>query len=154
MNFTDKDIPDLKKLLQDTSDFGDKIFDYVLPLNRCGMLATLADFNVAIEKVIDELEGAFWTYEDEDGNVYENEFRTKEEALTEADNNLATFCHEELELKPGDQISRDIELIHAVYDDEGEIREIERIKETLVFTQETSDREEHGTWHSGPGGVL
>lgn len=154
MSFKEKDIPFLKQLAQETSDFTDRVFDYVLPLNRCGLLSTLGDFRAAIEKVIDDLEGAFWTFQDENGDIYENEFKTEKEAWMKAYDSLATFCQEELELKPGDQISRDIELIHAVYDDEGEIREIERKKTTLVYTEEASDREEHGTFHSGPGGVL
>lgn len=153
MTFTKQNIDELKNLMTETGKFTDLIFDWVAPLKRCGMLSTMYDFKAAIQYQIDVLENDYWTYQDQDGNIYENEFSTMKEACDHIDAEFAEAC---LEMEPtnAQTFNRDYELINFKHDSEGEIIEKGRVKYVSEYEHYHGDLAEHGTFHSGAGGVI
>lgn len=88
----------------------------------------------------------FWTFE-YDGQIYDAEFSTRDDAYGEADESFAEQCNEDGERGTH---TRDITLHRFSYDDETGERVIHRtVAETLEWTYERSDFEEHNTLYRG-----
>lgn len=154
MSLDKKDLQGLRDLNEKTKEFISNIFDWVAPLDRQDLLEKMYTFKGEIEKKIDELENDYWTYEDEDGEVFDGEFESRAKAYEYAEEKLAERCCDDGEMRNGDTRSEDIVLIHFKYDDDGEMIELEREDDTIEYEHYHGDLEEHGVWHSGGGGVL
>ncbi len=93
----------------------------------------------------------FWTYI-RDGETYDADFDTKDKASEHAQIKYNEERSDSDDFK--DSTDEDIELIRYRYDDDGERVILETVADSIAYEYERSDLEEHGTWHSGGGGVL
>ena len=94
----------------------------------------------------------YWTFIDEDGDEYDAEFLSNDQARQSAEDDFVERCVDNCTCQSTKQ---DIELVKYVYDDNGEPVQVEKHKAVINFMFEaTSDLQEHGTWHHGGGGVL
>ena len=96
----------------------------------------------------------FWTFE-RDGEVFDAEFDTQAGAQKWADEGFADECADEGGWRNGETTSADIELLEFDWNEETGERDIkQRVKGTVEYEHYHGDMAEHGTWHSGGGGVL
>lgn len=86
-----------------------------------------------------------WTFEYED-EVQDLEFNSKGEALKAAQE----FFNDEHVYS---EVSVEGEAHLILFDDETRIVD-QRERVDLFYEPETDDKQEHGVWHSGGGGVL
>lgn len=143
MTLNKSDLEGLKELKQKADDFTSAIFDWVAPLDQRGVLSTMYDFKSVIEKKIEELENDYWTFEGDDGEIFDGEFDSQAKAQEYADDRFADKCCDDGEMRNGETASEDIVLIHFKYDDEGEMVEIERVDSTVEYEHYHGDYAEH-----------
>ena len=93
-----------------------------------------------------------WTFE-RDGEIFDADFESMKAAMQWADDAFAEQCQEDSPAN-GESFEEDIFLIEFTYDDDGERAEIQRIPAVVSYEHYHGDMAEHGTWHSGGGGVL
>lgn len=93
----------------------------------------------------------FWTYI-RDEEIFDADFNSKQEASDYAQTRYNEERSDADDFK--DSSEEEIELIRYHYDDDGERVIVERAKDTLEYEYYHGDMAEHGTWHSGGGGVL
>ena len=96
----------------------------------------------------------YWTFE-RDGEVFDADFDSKEEAQIWAEEGFQQECEDEGGWNNGDIETAEIKVIQFYYDGEtGERNIFESEKSTVEFEYYHGDAVEHGTLHSGGGGVL
>lgn len=96
----------------------------------------------------------YWTFE-RDGEIFDAQFSTQEEAQQWADEGFADECADEGGWRNGETTEADIDLLECEDDeDTGERKILQRIPSTVEYEHYHGDMAEHGTWHSGGGGVL
>lgn len=153
MTLSKKDIEALEKLKEKSEDFKTALFDFIAALEAYELLEKLYDFQAKLKSKIYEIQNDYWTYVDDNGEMYEGEFDSKEDAQEHADIAFGDRMAEE-DMKSGETAVEDITLVHFKYDDDGDMVEIEREYSTVEYECYHGDMAEHGTWHSGGGGVL
>ena len=84
----------------------------------------------------------YWTFE-RDGEIQDHEFDTEKECQCWADEAFAEQCQEESP-RNGEEFSEDITLIHFSIDDDGEMKEIQRIEGSVDYEHYHGDLKEHG----------
>lgn len=95
----------------------------------------------------------FWEYE-YDGEMSDGEYGSQKAAQAAADELWAQHCEDSNEcMRNGETFSEDIELV-AFKQTDGDPIEIARTKSDVEYEYYHGDMAEHGTWHSGGGGVL
>lgn len=94
----------------------------------------------------------YWKFE-KDGAEFDAEFESAEAALLYADNAFQEEC-----LIDGPAVGKsfyeDIILIEYTLDENYEPKEVRRTDGVIGYDHGLSDAVEHGTYHSGAGGVL
>lgn len=83
----------------------------------------------------------FWTFE-RDGEIYDAEYATKQEAQNDADEAYAEECQEESP-RNGETFEEEIYLIYFTYDDDGERVIDQREKSCVSYEHYHGDRAEH-----------
>lgn len=95
----------------------------------------------------------YWTFE-RDGEIFDAEFKTKREAYDLAQQLFSEECEND-GIAHNETRSEEYFLIYFCHDYEtGELVIDEREKSFLEYTGYHGDLAEHGTWHSGGGGVI
>ena len=153
MTLSKKDIDALHDLEDKFEDFKTALFDFVSALEAHDFLERLYAFQAKLDSTIAEIQNDYWTYVSDTGEMYEGEFDSKEDAQEHADISFSERMAGE-DMKNGETAVEDITLVHFKYDDDGDMVEIEREDSTVVHEHYHGDMAEHGTWHSGGGGVL
>ena len=80
----------------------------------------------------------YWTHKT-DGEIFDADFDTREEAQADADERFAEQCDGEVA-----QDSQEIELIHYFYNEDGERAVWNNIKSTVDYSFYHGDLAEHG----------
>lgn len=151
MTLKKSDIEGLQGLLQTTQTFWGEAYDWVAALDCRDFLGQIESFQQSIEAKIEVLENDYWTFE-RDGTIFDHDFDSEAEAVTEAEEGLAQECEDESRYKNGETVRVEIVLINFKRDDNGERVEISRRNENIEWECYHGDAAEHGTYHKG--GVL
>lgn len=88
----------------------------------------------------------YWTYELDNGELYDAEFHSESEAYNAAFEAFYNKC-----IDDGESYARETVTLVQVDDDAEVIKETHG---TMIYRPSLDDREEHGTWHKGGQGVL
>lgn len=87
----------------------------------------------------------YWTYIREDSKIFDAEFKTMDEARTDAENQFVQECVDNEVCASTEQ---SLELLKYVYDENEEPVEDEKHDATIEFMFDpTSDFQEHSVWH-------
>lgn len=84
----------------------------------------------------------YWTYENEDSEVFDADFDTQQEAQADAETRYSDRCDENGERG---YCEEKITLIRYFYDDEDERSIVQRIKSSVAYEYYHGDYAEHNT---------
>jgi len=84
----------------------------------------------------------YWTFIDQDDEIFDGEFKTKEEAVQYADEMFAEKCQEDSP-RNGETFEEEITYVRFYYDDDNERQIVERDKTWLEYEHYHGDYAEH-----------
>jgi len=104
--------------------------------------AIVSDIQTISDLPNPNIQKTFWTYQIDGKEIYDAEFKSRQDALqTAQDNYFESFESGER----GDH-SEPVDLIRFEYDDKGEMIILDRIKDVVEYEYYQGDKKEHGTW--------